>query len=284
MSKCEFAPDGDADNARKMTYAQYLCLDELLAAQKPLAEPAHHDELLFIIQHQTSELWMKLIIHELRAAVANIQQDKLSPCFKILARVKHIQSQLFNQWAVLATLTPTEYMQFRHVLGRASGFQSAQYRAIEFLLGAKNESMLQAYESDTTTHAELTALLHAPSVYDEFLRHLSRRGLPIPPDVVERDWSQCRESDERVVGVFKAIYEHPEAHWDAYEMAEKLVDVEESLQLWRFRHLKTVVRIIGMKTGTGGTSGAPYLRNMLDQRFFPELLDVRTVIEPPEAS
>lgn len=281
MAQCEYEPGANARTAGNMTYAQYLCLDTLLAAQNPLAEPAHHDELLFIIQHQTSELWMKLIIHELRAAITNIQQDRLAPCFKILARVKHIQSQLFNQWAVLATLTPTEYMQFRHVLGKASGFQSVQYRAIEFLLGAKNESMLSAHKSNPEVHAELSAMLHAPSVYDEFLRLLSRRGLPIPPDVVDRDWTKCRESDERVVMVFKTIYEHPDEHWEAYEMAEKLVDVEESLQLWRFRHLKTVVRIIGMKTGTGGTSGAPYLQNMLNQRFFPELLDVRTLIELP---
>lgn len=267
------------DFAGKMSYAGYLRLDRILSAQEPLSKPAHHDELLFIIQHQTSELWMKLVIHELRAAIGFLRQDQLEPCFKILARVKHIQSQLFNQWAVLATLTPTEYMQFRHVLGAASGFQSAQYRAIEFLLGNKNEAMLKVHQHEPQVYEELQTLLHAPGIYDEFLRHLHRRGLPIPPEAVERDFTQNRAADSRVVAVFKAIYESPSKYWDAYEMAEKLVDVEESMQLWRFRHMKTVERIIGFKRGTGGTAGVAYLRHMLDHRFFPELFDVRTELE-----
>lgn len=264
------------DLAGRLTYGEYLALDRLLDAQRPRSNPPHHDELLFIIQHQTSELWMKLIIHELRAAIAHIRADELEPCFKILARVKHVQSQLSSQWSVLATLTPSEYMQFRGVLGPASGFQSAQYRAIEFLLGAKDAAMLAVHRHDPAAHADLESLLRAPSIYDEFLRHLSRRGMAIPADVAERDFREVRASDPRVVAVLRAIYEEPRSHWDAYEMAEKLVDIEESMQVWRFRHLKTVERIIGFKRGTGGTAGAAYLRHALDHRFFPELLDVRT--------
>jgi len=271
--------NGDRAGApERMTYSGYLRLDRLLSAQDPRSEPVHHDELLFIIQHQTSELWMKLILHELEAALECVQRDDLEPSFKILARIKHIQAQLFNQWAVLETLTPSEYMQFRHVLGTASGFQSLQYRAIEFMLGAKNSAALAAHDEDPEARDRLAALLEAPSLYDQFLRHLSRRGLPIPPNVVERDWTRPRESDPRVVEVFRTIYERPRDHWDAYEMAEKLVDVEEQFQLWRYRHLLTVERIIGMKTGTGGTAGAAYLRSVVHNRLFPELWDVRTQI------
>lgn len=285
MTHHELEPGVHTDLAGKLTYSRYLGLDELLSAQRPLSDPPHHDELLFIIQHQTSELWMKLIIHELKAAIAMIRRDDLEPSFKILARVKHIQAQLFNQWSVLATLTPSEYLQFRHVLGPASGFQSAQYRAIEFLLGNKHEGMLAVHQHDEATHRELKEILHAPSLYDEFLRHLRRKGLPIPDEVAERDFTQIRPSDERVVDVLRMIYERPKEYWDSYEMAEKLVDIEESMQLWRFRHMKTVERIIGFKRGTGGTSGVPYLRRMLDHRFFPELFDVRTLIgEPPATS
>ena len=264
------------DLAGRLTYARYLALDDLLAAQRPRSSPAHHDELLFIIQHQTSELWMKLIIHELRAAIAHVREDELEPCFKILARVKHVQSQLSAQWSVLATLTPTEYAQFRGVLGPASGFQSAQYRAIEFLLGAKSREMLAVHCHEPATHAMLLELLEAPSLYDEFLLHLGRRGVPVPSEATDRDFSRVRDADPRVVAALRIIYEAPADHWDAYEMAEKLVDIEESMQVWRFRHLKTVERIIGFKRGTGGTAGAAYLRRMLDHRFFPELYDVRT--------
>jgi len=261
-----------------LTYATYLQLDRLLGAQRPLSNPVHHDEMLFIVQHQTSELWMKLIIHEIRSAIDWIGKDKPEPSFKILSRVKHIQAQLFNQWAVLATLTPNEYAQFRSVLGSASGFQSHQYRAIEFLLGAKNAKAMERHTDQPKIYAFLEELLNAPSLYDEFLRSLSRNGLPIPADVRERDWARPRDSDPRVVDALLEVYTNPQAHWNAYEMAEKLVDVEESFQLWRHRHLLTVRRIIGMKPGTGGTSGVDYLSKRLSHVFFPELWDVRTRI------
>ena len=265
-----------------LTYAGYLCLDALLAAQRPRSgapgAPPRHDEMLFIIQHQTSELWMKLMIHELKAAIRYVRADQLDACFKILARVKLIQKQLFEQWAVLETLTPSEYEAFRPVLGHASGFQSAQYRAIEFLLGNKNSAMLDVFRHDPAMHAELSTLLEAPSLYDEYLRHLARRGLPVPDECVERDFSQPHARNAALVGVFKTIYDNPQRYWDAYEMAEKLVDVEESFQLWRFRHLKTVERIIGNKPGTGGSSGVGFLKRALEHSFFPELIDVRTVI------
>jgi tryptophan 2,3-dioxygenase len=234
--------------------------------------------MLFIIQHQTSELWMKLAIHELKAAIGFVRDDRLDACFKILARVKLVQKQLFEQWAVLETLTPSEYEAFRPALGQSSGFQSAQYRALEFLLGNKHAAMLDVFRYDPATHAELTAILHAPSLYDEYLRHLARRGLPVPAASVDRDWSQPRVKDAGVTAVLKTIYDDPETWWDAYEMAEKLVDVEESFQLWRFRHLKTVERTIGHKPGTGGSSGVGFLRRALDHQFFPELIDVRTLI------
>jgi len=282
MTLRDLEPGIVTDLTDRLTYGGYLRLDRLLTAQSPLSgtadAPPRHDEMLFIIQHQTSELWMKLMIHELKAAIAFVQQDRLGACFKILARVKLIQKQLFEQWAVLETLTPSEYEAFRPALGTSSGFQSAQYRAVEFLLGNKHASMLDVFRYDPATHAGLTALLEAPSLYDEFLRHLARRGLPIPHASVVRDWTQPREPSADVVGVFKLIYADPEHWWDAYEMAEKLVDVEESFQLWRFRHLKTVERIIGYKPGTGGSSGVGFLKRALEHRFFPELIDVRTVI------
>jgi tryptophan 2,3-dioxygenase len=234
--------------------------------------------MMFIVQHQTSELWMKLMLHELHAAVRFVQQDRLEPCFKILARVKQIQRQLFEQWAVLETLTPSEYMEFRDVLGNASGFQSHQYRSIEFLLGNKNAALLNVFHHEPQTCAALEAILHAPSLYDEFLRHLARRGLPVPAECVERDWSQPYQRNPALIPVFKQIYDQPQANWDAYEMAEKLVDVEEAFQLWRFRHVKTVERVIGYKPGTGGSSGVRFLRKALELTFFPELFDVRTEI------
>jgi len=262
----------------RLTYSGYLCLDRVLGAQRPLSDPPHHDEMLFIVQHQVSELWMRLILHELEAAIGHVQGDRLEPCFKILARVKQVQHQLFNQWAVLETLTPSEYAQFRHVLGPASGFQSFQFRHLEFLLGNKEESYLAVFEHDRATHDRLAAALHAPSLYDEFLRYLARRGHPVPEDRVERDWSQPYEAHPGVVEVFRSIYEDPHRHWDAYDMCEKLVDLEQNFQLWRFRHLKTVERIIGFKRGTGGSSGVKFLRQAIDIRLFPELIDVRTVI------
>ncbi len=282
MTTRELEPGIVTDLTNRLTYAGYLRLDLLLSAQQPLSgsatAPARHDEMMFIVQHQTSELWMKLAIHELKAALAYVRQDRLDACFKILARVKVIQKQLFEQWAVLETLTPSEYEAFRPVLGSSSGFQSAQYRALEFLLGNKQAALVDVFRYDAATYAELTAILVAPSLYDEYLRHLSRRGLPVPVSCVERDWSQPYQRNPDLVPVFKAIYDDPERWWDAYEMAEKLVDVEESFQLWRFRHLKTVERTIGHKTGTGGSSGVAFLRKALDHTFFPELIDVRTVI------
>jgi tryptophan 2,3-dioxygenase len=260
----------------ELTYSQYLRLDLLLAAQQPLS--SHHDELLFIIQHQTSELWMRLLIHELESACGNLGADRMSPALKDLARVKHIQRQLFEQWAVLETLTPSEYADFRDVLSQASGFQSLQYRLIEFRLGNKSPEMLEVFAHDPESQERLRAALHSPSLYDETLRLLARRGFAIPADRVERDWSQPLDVDPRLIEAFKAIYESRERYWDAYELCEELVDIEESFQLWRFRHLKTVERIIGGKSGTGGSSGTAFLRAALDLRFFPELWDVRTEI------
>ncbi|HEV8094179.1 MAG TPA: tryptophan 2,3-dioxygenase [Burkholderiales bacterium] len=264
------------DLSAETSYANYLRLDLLLAAQQPRS--THHDEVLFIIQHQTAELWMKLIVHELQAAIAHVRADRLAPCFKILARVKQIQRQLFEQWAVLETLTPSEYVQFRHVLGPASGLQSYQFRAIEFLLGNKDPAILAVHRHDPALHAWLDRLLREPSLYDEFLRHLARRGMALPPERLERDWSQPYQRHDGVVAAFKAIYDAPDRHWDAYDMCEKLVDVEENFQLWRFRHVKTVERVIGFKRGTGGTAGVAFLRKSLEVSLFPELIEVRTSI------
>jgi len=278
MSTREFEESIQTDFKSRLDYQGYLCLDKILDAQKPLSNPEHHDEMLFIIQHQTSELWMKLAVHELRAAVEHVRKDELSPCFKILSRVKQIQRMLFEQWAVLETLTPTEYAQFRGVLGQASGFQSYQNRMIEFLLGNKDAKILQVFQHDKTHHIELTELLNTPSLYDEFLKLLARRGMAIPAGCIERDWSLPYEENLDLIPVFKIIYDDPAQHWDAYEMCEKLVDVEESFALWRFRHVKTVERIIGFKKGTGGSSGVPFLQKALLIRLFPELWDVRTEI------
>ncbi|MCB1555126.1 MAG: tryptophan 2,3-dioxygenase [Xanthomonadales bacterium] len=262
----------------RLSYGGYLQLPTLLSAQKPLSQPEHHDEMLFIIQHQVSELWLKLIIHELRAALAHLQGDRLGPAQKILARVKQVQRQLFEQWSVLETLTPSEYAQFRAVLGPSSGFQSHQYRMVEFLLGNKNADMLRVFAHDTALHAELEAVLRAPSLYDEFLRLLARRGHAVPASCIDRDFSQPHRRTAELVPVFKAIYEAPDQHWAAYALCEQLIDVEESFQLWRFRHMKTVERIIGYKRGTGGSSGVGFLKQALELTFFPELLEVRTVL------
>jgi tryptophan 2,3-dioxygenase len=279
-NKREIEPGVVTDLVDRLTYDGYLRLDLLLAAQKPLSSPQHHDEMLFIVQHQTSELWMKLVIHELSAAIRHLAADDIDPCGKILARVKQIQRQLFEQWAVLETLTPSEYMQFRQVLGPASGFQSLQYRTIEFLLGNKNADMVKVFRYDVAQQERLRAVLQAPSLYDEFLRYLARRGHAIPPQCVERDWSLPYVRVPELVPVLARIYEDTDAHWDAYHMAELLVDIEESFQLWRFRHMKTVERIIGHKRGTGGSSGVGFLRKAMDLTFFPELFEVRTVMQP----
>jgi tryptophan 2,3-dioxygenase len=262
--------------ADRLSYSGYLCLSQLLDQQRPLSNPPHHDEMLFIIQHQVSELWIKLLIHELSAAIRFVQQDQLDPCFKILSRAMLIQMQLFDQWAVLETLTPSEYLEFRGVLGNASGFQSAQYRKLEFLLGNKNRDALKVFGHDAAVTADLEAALKAPSLYDEFLRHLARRGFAVPAACVERDWTEPYRKNEEVVTVFRGIYERPRDSWDAYEMCEKLVDVEEYFQLWRFRHMKTVERIIGFRPGTGGSSGVGFLKQALELTFFPELFAART--------
>ena len=262
----------------RLTYTEYLQLDRLLSAQRPLSEPLRHDEMAFIIQHQVGELWFKLMLYELRAARDRIRNDDLDPCEKILARVKAIQGQLFGQWAVLETLTPSEYAQFRHVLGPASGLQSYQYRAIEFILGNKQRDMLTLFVHDEAVHRELEAELNSPSLYDEFLRHLYRQGYRVPEESVERDWALPYARNPGLIPVFAEIYRAPKEHWEAYALCEKLVDVDEHFQLWRFRHMKTVERIIGYKRGTGGSSGVAFLKKVVDLSFFPELLDVRTEI------
>ena len=265
-----------SDFSERLSYADYLSLAGLLAQQRPLSQPPHHDEMLFIVQHQISELWIKLIIHELSAAIDHIRQDNLPPALKILSRVKLIQMQLFEQWAVLETLTPSEYMEFRSVLGSASGFQSYQYRKLEFLLGNKNRDTTKVFAHDAAIYDDLTRTLESPSLYDEFLRYLSRHGYSIPQEYLERDWSIPHIRDEALVEIFREIYRSSKKHWEAYEMCEKLVDVEEYFQLWRFRHLKTVERIIGFRRGTGGSSGVSFLRQALELTFFPELLASRT--------
>nr|WP_232499118.1 tryptophan 2,3-dioxygenase [Agromyces humatus] len=266
------------DFSDRMSYGGYLDLPTLLSAQRPISRPEHHDELLFIVQHQTTELWLKLVLHELETARDLLRDDQLGRALKCIARVKHIQKTLTEQWSVLATLTPSEYAQFRGVLGNASGFQSYQYRAVEFVLGNKHARMLSVFESDPAAHALLTHELETPSLYDEFLRLLARAGYPIPQAVLERDVTQAWTFQAELVPVFASIYSDTDAHWAAYETCEELVDLEDNFQLWRFRHLKTVERIIGSKPGTGGSSGAPFLKRALELTFFPELYAVRTEI------
>ncbi len=278
MNQRELEQGIHVELSKQETYGGYLQLDRLLSAQVPRS--SEHDELLFIIQHQTSELWMKLMLHELDRALACVKRDELEATFKIFARVAHIQRMLFEQWAVLETMTPSEYLTFRDALGRSSGFQSYQYRALEFMLGNKDENLLLPHRSTPEVHAFLSQRLAQPSLYDEFLRFLSRKGYAVPADRVERDWTKPYEKSDGVMRVFKTIYEEPEKHWLAYDMAEKLVDVEERFQLWRFRHMKTVHRIIGHKMGTGGSSGVAFLQRALGLTFFPELWDVRTELTP----
>ena len=268
------------DLSGRMSYAGYLHLDRLLSAQERLSDPPHHDEMLFIVQHQVSELWMKLMIHELKAAIALLRADELGGCQKIFARCKAILRQLTEMWSVLETLTPSEYMEFREILGPSSGFQSLQYRTIEFLLGNKNASMLKVFAHDEAAHAGLREVLEAPSLYDEALRHLARRGHPVPAHLVERDWSRPHVSEPELLPVFERIYEDVDAHWAAYHLCEDLVDLETQFQLWRFRHMRTVMRIIGFTRGTGGSSGVGFLKQALELTFFPELFEVRTTIGP----
>jgi tryptophan 2,3-dioxygenase len=269
---------GDVEGRVNLSYGAYLHLDELLAAQHPVSRPVHHDELLFIVQHQTSELWLKLVLHELLAVQAHLAADDLRPALKGLARVKHIQRTLTDQWAVLATLTPSEYAEFRSFLGTSSGFQSDQYRAVEFVLGNKNPEMLELFGHDDRARELLADLLARPSVYDEFLRYLARHGHDVPAGLLERDVTQPHVFSPDLVPVFRRIYEHAHEFWEAYEACEELVDLEENFQLWRFRHLKTVERTIGVKRGTGGSSGVSFLRAALELTFFPELYAVRTEI------
>jgi tryptophan 2,3-dioxygenase len=261
-----------------MSYGRYLDLDRLLGAQHPVSSPEHHDELLFIVQHQTSELWLKLMLHELRAARAYLASDVVGAALKSLARVKNIQRTLTEQWSVLATLTPREYAQFRGDLGNASGFQSAQYRAVEFILGNKNAAMLKLFDSEPEAQAALAELLESPTLYDEFLALLARLGFAVPAHVLERGVREPWVFQPDLVPVFRQIYESEETPWRVYEACESLVDLEDNFQLWRFRHVLTVRRTIGGKTGTGGSSGLGFLQRALDLTFFPELYAVRTEI------
>ena len=268
------------DLSGRMTYAGYLQLDRLLSAQAPLSEPPHHDEMLFIIQHQTSELWLKLLIHELTAAVDHLRHDRVWQFGKVAARCKRVMDQLTNQWSVLETLTPSEYMEFRDVLGPSSGFQSLQYRTVEFLLGNKNAAMLKVFAYDPAGQAALREALESPGLYDEFLRYLARWGHAVPGAHLERDWSKPHVLDEALLPVFERIYEDPNRYWREYALCEDMVDLETQFQLWRFRHMRTVMRIIGFKRGTGGSSGVDFLKRALDLTFFPELFEVRTRIGP----
>ena len=262
------------DFSRDMSYGDYLHLDEILGAQHPLSPM--HDEMLFIVQHQTSELWMKLMLHELHAAVGAIAADELAPAFKMLARVSRVMEQLVSAWTVLSTMTPPEYTAIRPWLGRSSGFQSAQYRCIEFMLGNKNAAMLPPHAHHPDRLAAVEAAWRAPSVYDETLRLMARQGLAVPASHLDRDWTQPYTASDAVERAWLVVYRDPAAHWALYQLGEKLVDLEDAFRLWRFRHLTTVERVIGFKRGTGGTGGVSYLRRMLDVVLFPELWRLRT--------
>ncbi|QCX28877.1 tryptophan 2,3-dioxygenase [Nocardioides jishulii] len=266
------------DFSTALDYGTYLGLDQLLSAQHPLSTPEHPDELLFIVQHQTTELWFKLVLHELTSVRRYLAADETSRARKALARVKHIFRTLAEQWSVLATLTPTEYVEFRGFLGSSSGFQSHQYRSVEFILGNKNAAILPVFDAKPEIRAGLAQLLDEPTVYDEFLRHLARQGFDVPAEVLERDVRQPWVEVPALIPVFGEIYADPEAHWGAYAVCEDLVDLEDAFQFWRFRHLRTVQRTIGFKVGTGGSSGVDFLKRALDLTFFPELYSVRTDI------
>ena len=265
-----------SDFASRMSYSDYLDLDRLLAAQHPLSTA--HDELLFIIQHQTSELWMHLAVHELRSARSLIAGDDVQPAFKMLTRVARIFEQLNNAWDVLRTMTPSDYTEFRDRLGQSSGFQSYQYREIEFVLGNRNQATLRAHENRPDVLARLRAELAVPSLYDESLRYLARSGIHVPDEVVAREVSTSHVRNEGVVEAWRKVYCDPERWWSLYELAEKLVDMEDYFRRWRFNHVTTVERVIGFKRGTGGTEGVSYLRKMLEVELFPELWQVRTVL------
>ena len=262
------------DFSADMSYGDYLHLDQVLDAQHPLSPD--HNEMLFIVQHQTAELWMKLMLHELGAAIAHVAADRLPPAFKMLARVSRVMEQLVHAWDVLATMTPPEYSAIRPYLRNSSGFQSWQYRSIEFSLGNKNAAMLRPHEHSAARLAQVRRAYASPSLYDEALRLLSRRGISVPDSHVERDWTQPYVASDEVVAAWLAVYRQPEQHWDLYQLGEELTDLEDAFRLWRFRHLTTVERVIGFKRGTGGTSGVGYLRKMLDVVLFPEIWQLRT--------
>jgi len=264
------------DFKESMSYGDYLGLEQILSAQHPLSP--NHNEMLFIIQHQTSELWVKLMLHEMQAVRVHLRAGELSPAFKMLARVARIMDQLVHAWDVLATMTPSEYTAIRPYLGASSGFQSHQYRELEFILGNKNANLLAVHEKNPPAHAILARELALPSVYDEAVMLLARSGFAIAPQRLARDWTLPTEHDESVKAAWLAVYQDPERHWALYELAEKLVDLETAFRFWRFRHVTTVERIIGFKTGTGGTAGVSYLRKMLDVVLFPELFALRTAL------
>ena len=277
MSGCPYDPSAEGAQMSfdgRMSYGDYLKLETVLDAQAPLSDA--HDEMLFIIQHQTSELWMKLAIHEIRSAMEAIRADRLQPAFKMLSRVARIFEQLNGAWDVLRTMTPSDYTTFRDTLGQSSGFQSYQYRAIEFLVGNRNVAMLQPHAHRPDTTDQLEAILAAPSLYDETLLLLVRRGFDIGADATRDGWRDPRAESPAALTSWATIYRAPEEHWALYELAEKLIDFEDYFRRWRFNHVTTVERIIGLKAGTGGTGGVPYLRRMLDTVLFPELWKVRT--------
>jgi tryptophan 2,3-dioxygenase len=261
-------------SSKTITYRSYLRLPELLNCQTPLSDA--HDELLFISIHQASEIWMKLCLHELHGAKASISADLLAPALKMMARVSRIQSQLIQSWEVLATMTPADYSKMRESLGSSSGFQSDQYRQLEFLMGNKNAGMIAVHEGDAAAQVMLTSALAQPSLYDESLRLLARRGFSVPSDYLDRDFTMSYQASTAVEQCWAKVYADPERYWDLYDLAEKLVDLEYHFQIWRFGHLKTVERVIGFKTGTGGTAGVAYLAKVIEQKFFPELIAVRT--------
>ena len=277
MSSDEKLPEGAFDNFRhEMSYGDYLHLDKLLSAQHPLS--TEHNELLFIIQHQATELWMKLALAELTRARDCIRSEDLSPAFKMMSRVSRIMNNLIQSWDILATLTPTEYSAFRESLAKASGFQSHQNRMLEFLFGNKNRAMLKPFAHQTEIHAQLTSLLESPSIYDEANRLLAKRGFVLDTSAVDRDWSAQYVANDSVAAAWATVYANTKQHWDLYELAEKLVDLEDYFRQWRFRHVTTVERVIGFKRGTGGTAGVAYLREMVNVRLFPELWDIRTAL------
>jgi tryptophan 2,3-dioxygenase len=268
------AENAHTDFSRSMSYGDYLQLDKILSAQKPLSPD--HNEMLFIIQHQTSELWMKLMLHELHAAISCIARDELGSAFKMLARVSRIMEQLVHAWDVLATMTPPEYSAIRPYLGNSSGFQSAQYRCIEFALGNKNHAMLKPHEHRPELHEQVRSYFESPSLYDEALRLLAARGLPVPDSHTQRDWTQPYVESAQVEQAWLTVYRENQKYFDLYQLGEELTDLEDAFRLWRFRHVTTVERIIGFKRGTGGTGGVSYLRKMLDVVLFPEIWKLRT--------